>query len=132
MILVDTSVWIGYLNGEKSWQTDKLDQVLNSGQVMIGDIILMEILQGIRNDRDYRTLKKKLLKLPLVNLCEKKIALKSAENYRLMRKKGLTIRSSIDLIIATFCSEHKLPLLHIDRDFELFSKFIPLELVSEN
>ncbi|MES9854198.1 MAG: PIN domain nuclease [Candidatus Thiodiazotropha sp. L084R] len=117
MILVDTSVWIDYLNGIKNRHTDALDSGVVEGVVAIGDLILLEILQGIRNDRDYRKTKQTLLTLDQYQMFGNGMAEKCADNYRALRKKGITIRKTSDVIIATFCIEQKIPLLFLDRDF---------------
>ena len=117
VILVDTSVWIDYLNGVQSPHTDALDAGIVEGTVAMGDLIFLEILQGIRDDRDYRLTKKTLLTLGRLELFGKGMPEKCAENYRVLRKKGITIRKTADVIIATFCIERRMPLLFIDRDF---------------
>ena len=117
MILVDTAVWIDYINGNTTKHTDKLDLCLIEGSVAIGDLIFLEILQGFRNDREYKTAKRTLLTLEQYQMFDSTMALRSADNYRKLRKSGITIRSTIDVIIATFCIENKLPLLFSDRDF---------------
>ena len=127
MILVDTSVWIDYFNGIRNPQTDLLDSSIMEGSVAIGDLIFLEILQGIRNDRDYRQTKKSLLTLDQYEMFSKKMAEKCADNYRALRKKGITIRKTSDVIIATFCIENHLPLLFLDRDFIPFVDHLGLE-----
>ena len=117
MILVDTSVWIDYLNGTQNRHTDTLDSGIVEGVVAIGDLIFLEILQGIRNDRDYSKTKQTLLTLDQYDMFGKGMAEKCANNYRALRKKGITIRKTADVIIATFCIEKKIPLLFLDRDF---------------
>lgn len=117
MILVDTSVWIDYLNGIQNRHTDTLDSGIVEGVVAIGDLIFLEILQGIRNDRDYSKTKQTLLTLDQYEMFGKGMAEKCANNYRALRKKGITIRKTADVIIATFCIEKKIPLLFLDRDF---------------
>lgn len=117
MILVDTSVWIDYLNGTQSRHTDALDVAIVEGIVAMGDLIFLEILQGIRNDREYRTTKQSLMTLDRLEMFGKGMPEKCAENYRALRKKGMTIRKTTDVIIATYCIEQKLPLLFTDRDF---------------
>lgn len=117
MILVDTGVWIDYLNENTTEQTDELDTCLVNGEVAIGDLIFLEILQGFRSDREYNLAKKTLLTLEQYQMFDSTMALKSANNYRKLRKSGTIIRSTIDVIIATFCIENKLPLLFSDRDF---------------
>ena len=117
MILVDTSVWIDYFNGVQNKHTDTLDSGIVEGIVAIGDLIFLEILQGIRDDRDYRTTEQTLLSLERFEMFDKGMPEKCAENYRALRKKGITIRKTTDVIIATFCIEQRMPLLFIDRDF---------------
>ena len=117
MILVDTSVWIDYFNGAQNAHTDLLDSAIIEGSVAIGDLIFLEILQGIRNDQDYRKTKDTLLTLDQYEMFGKAMAIRCAENYRALRKKGITIRKTADVIIATFCIEQDIPLLFLDRDF---------------
>jgi len=117
VILVDTSVWIDYLNGSPSRHTDALDAALVEGIVAMGDLIFLEILQGIRDDREYRTTKQSLMTLDQLQLFGKGMPEKCAENYRRLRKKGMTIRKTTDVMIATFCIEERMPLLFTDRDF---------------
>ncbi len=126
MILVDTSVWIDYLNGHQSPHTDALDAGLVEGIVAIGDLIFLEILQGIRNDREYQLTRRNLLTLDQHELFGKVLAEKSAANFRALRKKGLTVRKTTDVIIATFCIERALPLLFVDRDFIPFVEHLGL------
>ncbi|MSQ98396.1 MAG: PIN domain nuclease [Xanthomonadales bacterium] len=117
MILVDTSVWIDYFNGIHNKHTDTLDSGIVQGIVAIGDLIFLEILQGIRDDRDYRMTEQTLLSLERFEMFGKGTSEKCAENYRALRKKGITIRKTTDVIIATFCIEQRMPLLFIDRNF---------------
>ncbi len=117
MILVDTSVWIDYLNGAQSTHTDTLDAAIIEGTVALGDFIFLEILQGIRDDREYLKIRQALLTLDRFELFGQGMPKKCAENYRALRKKGITIRKTADLIIATFCIEKQIPLLFADRDF---------------
>jgi predicted nucleic acid-binding protein len=127
VILVDTSVWIDYFNGIDSAQTDKLDTLLSSTTVIVGDLILAEVLQGFRTDRDYQKAKELLLALEPVSLCSISSAVESAENYRHLRKQGATVRKTIDCLIATYCIRNNLPLLYVDRDFDPFSKYLELQ-----
>lgn len=117
MILVDTSVWIDYLNGVQSKHTDSLDSEIVEGIVAMGDLIFLEILQGIRDDREYRKTKRILMTLDRFEMFGQGMPEKCAENYRALRKKGITIRKTTDVIIATFCIEKRMPLLFTDRDF---------------
>ena len=126
MVLVDTSVWIDYFNGIKSIQTDVLDSLLFEGDVIIGDLILLEILQGFRSDKDYKEAKKLLSTIDQYELFGQKMATKCADNYRFLRKKGITVRKTADVIIATFCIENQIPLLFSDRDFVPFVEHLRL------
>lgn len=118
MILVDSSVWIDYFNGIPTWQTDLLDSYLSNVPVIIGDLILTEVLQGFISNKDYRTAKNFLSALPFRQIGGYSVAVQSAQNYRRLRKSGVTVRKTIDIIIATFCVIEGLILLHDDRDFD--------------
>ena len=122
MILVDTSVWIDYFNGKRSVQTNKLDELLSSEQIIMGDIILSEILQGFRKDSDFNKAKEALDFLQCYSISNKEIAIKSAENFRSLRKKGITVRKTTDMLIGIFCIENNIPLLHNDKDFTPLEK----------
>jgi predicted nucleic acid-binding protein len=129
-ILVDSSVWIGYFNGAANPQTDHLDRLLGSGSLVVTDLILCEVLQGFREKRDFERAREALLRLPILEMGGTALALESAVNYRALRRKGITIRSTIDCWIATFCLREGLELLHDDRDFDSFARYIGLRVVS--
>lgn len=120
MIFVDSSVWIDYFNGRTSPEVERLDSLLGVEPISTGDLILAEVLQGFRNDNDYKTAKSLLTSLTIFNMLDTNIAIKSADNFRLLRKKGITVRKTVDTIIATFCIQNKLSLLHSDKDFQPF------------
>ncbi|MCH2157154.1 MAG: PIN domain nuclease [Oleiphilaceae bacterium] len=120
MIIADTSVWIDYFNGVTSPFTDELDKQLMEGNVALGDLILLEILQGIKSDKDYSKTKKLLSKLDQYEMLGNRMVVECADYYRLLRKKGTTVRKTADVIIATFCIDNKLPLLFTDKDFKPF------------
>lgn len=126
MILVDSSVWIHYFNGIHNKQTDILHQTLGASSVAAGDLILAEVLQGFRHDKDYKTARSLFENITIFEMLGKEMALYSAENFRTLRKKGITIRKTADVIIATFCIRQKLPLLFSDRDFNPFVKHLGL------
>lgn len=126
MIMVDTSVWIDYFNGRASPETDALDVALGDETVAIGDLILTEILQGFRSDKDYKTAKAHLMALHQFDMLGTELAITTADNYRKLRKKGITIRKTADVVIATFCIENDLPLLFSDKDFLPFVKYLRL------
>ena len=120
MILVDTSVWVDYFNGTESKYTQALDNALAEGLVLLGDLIYLEILQGFRSDKDYKLAKSSLQTLDQIELFGLDMVVKCADNYRKLRKTGVTIRKSTDVIIASYCMENKIPLLFQDRDFKPF------------
>lgn len=124
--MVDSSVWIDYFNGDENPEVKYLDAILGIKPVVIGDLILTEVLQGFRNNKDYRNAKQLFSSLAVCQLSNKDIALKSADNYRTLRKQGITIRKTIDTIIATYCIENKIQLLFSDRDFKPFNKNLGL------
>lgn len=129
MIIVDSSVWIDYFNGRDSPQTDKLDELLGVELLGIRDIILTEVLQGFRADKDYHTAKKVLTSLTVFNMLGTENAITSANNFRVLRKQGITIRKTNDVIIATFCLENNHSLLFSDKDFLPFVKHLGLNAV---
>lgn len=126
MIIADTSVWIDYFNGVVSPFTDELDRQLMEGNVALGDLILLEILQGIKRDKEYNKTKSLLGKLDQYEMLGHRMVLQCADYYRLLRKRGITIRKTADVIIATFCIDNKLPLLFTDRDFKPFVEYCGL------
>lgn len=126
MIFVDTSVWIDYFKGKASPETECLHHALGTQEVLIGDLIALEILQGIREDKDYKTVKQMLEAFTLSPLLGPNAVLTCADNYRRLRKKGITVRKTADVIIATFCMERKIPLLFSDRDFQPFIEHLGL------
>ncbi|MFT6552695.1 MAG: putative nucleic acid-binding protein [Zhongshania marina] len=126
MILVDSSVWIDYFSGLDSPEADKLDNILGIRPVAIGDLILTEVLQGFRSDKDYKAARRVFEDVTIFDMLGEKMAIKSAENFRTLRKKGITVRKTADVIIATFCIDQKLPLLFSDKDFKPFVKHLGL------
>ncbi|MBW3467887.1 type II toxin-antitoxin system VapC family toxin [Arthrospiribacter ruber] len=129
MILVDSSVWIDFFNGREKKHVEKLYELLGNSVVVTGDLILIEVLQGFRNDSQFQKAKEALESLPFFTLSNKELALKSAEDYRTLRNKGVTIRKTIDMIIATFCIQNKIRLLHADKDFVPMEKFLGLQVL---
>jgi predicted nucleic acid-binding protein len=122
VILVDSSVWIDYFKGRSTPQNGKLDQLLGAEDLAIGDLILVEVLQGFREDREFESARRLLLSLSLVDLCGPDIAIQAARNYRSLRSRGFTIRKTIDCVIATCCIERGYQLLHSDKDFDVFKR----------
>ncbi len=129
MILVDSSVWIDYFNGQPTPQVDRLDRLLDTQPLAVGDLILVEVLQGFRHDADYTTVKQLLTSLTVFNLLNTDLAIQSAEHFRTLRKQGITIRKTIDVVIATFCIAENHTLLFSDRDFMPFVQHLGLSAV---
>ena len=129
MILVDSSVWIEYFNGHTTFHTNKLNRLLDQQEIIIGDLILIEVLQGFKQDKDYRVADALLSSLPLHTLGGAQLMRQSAMYFRQLRKRGITIRKTIDTIIATYCIEHECILLQNDKDFEPFKKYFNLQTI---
>jgi len=130
MILIDSSVWIDYFNGNETAQTDWLDSSLGNTPIITGDLILTEVLRGFQSDKEFKIARDLLLRLPFMPMGGQVLALESAMNYRLMRRKGVTVRKTIDVMIGTFCIHYRLPLLHDDRDFDPMVKLLGLEVIN--
>ena len=129
MILVDSSVWVDYLRGTPSLQTDKLDDLLGTVPLAVGDLILTEVLQGCGTDKEFNEVRRLLLNLTVVPLGGQDVAIGAARNFRRLLALGLTVRKTIDTVIATRCILDKLQLLHSDRDFDAFEKHLGLSCV---
>ncbi len=128
MILVDSSVWIDYFKGTITAQTELLDRLLGQQPLAIGDLILTEVLQGFDSERDFNDARKMLTSLVVVELGGKEIAIQAAKNFRALRRLGVTVRKTIDTVIATRCIESRYDLLHDDRDFDPFAKHLALRI----
>lgn len=126
MILVDSSVWIDFFNGRDSRETDLLALLLRRRILLTGDLILAEVLQGFRQERDMEAARRALLSLPCADMVGQEMALASANNYRLLRRQGITARKTVDVIIATFCIRNGHVLLYADRDFEPMIEYLGL------
>ncbi len=127
--MIDTSVWIDYLSGKDNQKTNQLNYLLNNELICIGDIILLEVLQGIRFDKEFERVSKLFHNLITHNVLNTEIAYKAAQNYRYLRAKGITIRKSVDCIISTYCIENDIILLHNDKDFIPFTKYLKLQVI---
>jgi predicted nucleic acid-binding protein len=127
VIVVDSSVWIDFFNGVSTPQVERLDGLLGVTPLAIGDLILVEVLQGFRNERDVATARQLFRSLTLLPMLSGSNAWKAAENYRTLRRKGITVRKTIDGIIATACIEANLPLLFSGRDFQPYVEHLGLE-----
>lgn len=130
MILVDTSVWIDWLLDHDTLAAQTLDSLLDEpGAIVLCDRIVQEVVQGIRDDAEAREVERRLRVFECLDTGGVALALASAELYRKLRKKGITIRSSNDVVIAALCIQHSLALLHNDRDFDLLAKHTALRTV---
>jgi predicted nucleic acid-binding protein len=127
VIVVDSSVWIDFFNGISTPEVERLDGLLGFSPVAIGDLILVEVLQGFRRDRDVATARELFRSLPLLAMVGAQNAFKAAENYRLLRSRGITVRKTIDGLIATACLEANVPLLFSDRDFQPYVEHLGLQ-----
>lgn len=128
-LLVDSSVWIDFFNGRQTPQTDYLDTALGRQAIITGDLILTEVLQGFRRQQEFEQARSALLKFPMMPMVGQRIAIQSAANYRALRARGITIRKTMDCLIATFCIENGIMLLHTDRDFEPFESYLNLQVL---
>ncbi len=128
MIVADTSVWIDYVRGIDAPHTNLLDYELDHSRIVTGDLIIAEFLQGFRSEEDYHKAKQIMESLEYHDFVGKDIALRTAQNYRKLRKSGTTVRKTIDVIIATFCIENDFDLLHNDRDFDPMERLLGLRV----
>jgi len=129
VILVDSSVWIDYFNGSETAATERLDGLLSREPLAVGDLILTEVLQGFADEREFLTAQRMLTSLQIVEVGGGAIAIQAARNFRALRRAGITIRKTIDTLIATRCIESGYELLHDDRDFDPFVKHLGLRVV---
>lgn len=128
MIVVDSSVWIAVLRGIATPQSTRLKTVPRASDILLGDIVLLELLQGARNDEHAAGIQKRLATFEVVPMLSPPIAEKAAGNFRRLRSKGITIRKTVDLIIGTYCIEHGHSLLHADRDFDPMAEHLGLRI----
>jgi predicted nucleic acid-binding protein len=126
MILVDSSVWIDYFRGVATPESGRLDVLLSSEPLAIGDIVLTEVLQGFLGERDFNQALRLMSSLILVDIAGHQVAVQAARNFRQLRVRGITVRKTIDTLIATRCIEDGLSLLYSDRDFEPFVEHLGL------
>ncbi|HEY5237018.1 MAG TPA: PIN domain nuclease [Rhizomicrobium sp.] len=129
MILVDSSVWIAQLKGQTTPATAKLETLATQEPLLIGDLILLEVLQGARDEAQAWRIERALRAYIVVPLLNVDLAPRAARNYRRLRELGLTVRKTVDIIIGTFCIEHGHALLHDDRDFEPMQKHLGLKVI---
>lgn len=126
MILVESSVWIDYFRSVDTPQVALLDSLFGRTQIAVGDLIAAEVLQGVRDEKDFKWVKKVFNTFTRLDLCGYDLALKAAENHRVLRARGVTVRKTINTLIATRCIEDGLTLLHSDRDFAPFAQHLGL------
>lgn len=128
MIIVDTSVWINRLHNMSTAATRTLDAIVDPRQIIVGDIVMLEVLQGARSEQQAARLERLLRRFVVMPMLNESLALKAASNYRALRRRGVTIRSSIDIVIGTFCVEYGHLFLHDDRDFAPMVQHLGLRL----
>lgn len=126
MILVDSSVWIDYFRGTATPQAERLDALLGSEPLATGDLVLTEVLQGFGSDRDFNQARKLMTSLVVVDIGGQDIAIQAAKNFRALRALGITVRKTIDTVIATRCIQSGFTLLYSDRDFDPFVQHLGL------
>ncbi len=129
MVIVDSSVWIDYFADVRNRQTDWLDRQLGFTSVGLTDLIFCEVLQGVRDEFTFAQVRRELLNFQIMDAGGSHLAVAAARNYRILRQKGSTVRKTIDCLIATFCIESGHELLHRDRDFDPFEKYLGLRVV---
>ena len=127
MILVDSSVWIDLLNNVVTEPVRRLRALLPTTPLLIGDLILCEVLQGFRIEAQARLVERSLSRFEAVSLIDPELAVKAAANYRVLRRRGITVRKTIDVIIGTYCIERGHSLLHSDRDFAPMERLLGLQ-----
>ena len=128
MILVDSSVWIDYFRSADTAQVSLLDSLFGRSRLAVGDLIAAEVLQGVRDEREFNLVRKTLDAFDHIDLVGYELAIKASENHRRLRRMGITIRKTIDTLIATRCIEDNLTLLHADRDFIPFAQHLGLKV----
>lgn len=126
MIIADTSAWIDYLRGIDAPHSNILDFELLHDRIGTGDLIIAEFLQGFRDDKDYREARRLMESLEYFDFVGKEMAIQASLNFRTLRKNGITIRKTIDVLIATFCIAHGFQLIHNDRDFDPMEEYLGL------
>jgi len=126
VIVIDSSVWVDYFNGRETRETNTLYGLLGQQEILLGDLILTEVLQGFRLDAHFKRARRLLRAFPVVTMLGPAMAERSATHYRTLRKKGVTVRKTIDVMIGTYCIFQNLPLLYCDRDFDPMVKYLGL------
>ena len=130
MIVVDSSVWIDHLNDCRTARVVLLRQVIGRELILVGDLILLEVLQGLRSDAEAARVERALRRFEVVSLLDADRAPRAAANYRTLRARGITVRKTVDLIIGTFCIDQSHTLLHDDRDFDPMEAHLGLRILT--
>lgn len=130
MIVVDSSVWIDFFNGTATAEVDQLKGLIGQQPILVGDVMLLEVLQGVTSERLARRVEMALRQFDLVAILDPDLAVRAAAHYRLLRRRGITVRKTVDLMIGAFCIAHGHALLTSDRDFLPMAKHLGLELLS--
>jgi predicted nucleic acid-binding protein len=126
VIVVDSSVWIDFLNGRNAPHVRRLSMVLGADEVIVGDLMLCEVLQGLDSERAAQEVEALLRRFEIVPMAGDAIAVAAARNFRSLRRRGITVRKTIDLLIGTWCIENRMPLLHNDSDFRPMARHLGL------
>jgi predicted nucleic acid-binding protein len=129
VIVADTSVWIDYFRGVAAPHTDLLDRALSESRIIIGDLIMTELLQGFREEKEFLIAKQIIECLEYRDFVGRDVAMAAAQNYRTLRRQGITVRKTIDVLIATFCIENGLELIHNDSDFDAMEHVLGLRVL---
>ena len=129
MVIVDTTVWVDYLHGTQNHETEWLDREVGREEIGLTDLILCEVLQGVGSDDEYRLVRRLLGEFELLEAGGEELCVAAAENYRKLRKRGRTVRKTIDCLIATFCIRNGHSLLHRDNDFRHFEELLGLAVI---
>lgn len=130
MIVVDSTVWIDFLNGREADYVRRLRGLLGATEIIVGDLMLCEILQGLGSEREARQVETYLRRFKVAPMAGEIIAVAAARNFRILRSRGITVRKTIDLLIGTWCIRHRTPLLHNDRDFDVMQQNLGLRVVA--
>jgi len=126
LIVVDSSVWIDFLNGRNAPHVRRLREVLGADEIIVGDLMLCEVLQGLQSEHLAREVEALLRRFAIEPMAGEAISVAAAGNFRYLRRRGITVRKTIDLLIGTWCIENRRPLLHNDGDFRLMVRHLGL------
>ncbi len=129
MVIVDSTVWIDYITGASTIETIWLDREIDQRRIGVPDLVLCEVLQGVRGDASYRRIREQFKRYEILQCGGEVIAVAAAQNYRSLRKKGITVRKTIECLLATFCIIEGHSLLHHDRDFDPFEELLSLHVI---